>query len=108
MVTTHYIEEVEACDRVCIIDRGKILALDTPAALKAAHGQQLLRVVPREEATASEIMAAYPDTTVRRNDEIILRSERRRIRRSVPVALWQPHSPPFGRGAESGERLPRP
>jgi len=74
LVTTHYIEEVEACDRVCIIDRGGILAIDTPAALKAAHGQQLLRVVPREEATASEIMAAYPDTYVRRNDEIIVRS----------------------------------
>src|ERR1700722_2381216 len=62
VVTTHYIEEVEGCDRVCIIDRGQILAIDTPAALKAAHGQQLLRVVPREDATASEIMAAYPDT----------------------------------------------
>jgi ABC-2 type transport system ATP-binding protein len=74
VVTTHYIEEVEACDRVCIIDRGKILAMDTPAALKVAHGQQLLRVVPREDATASEIMAAYPDTTVRRDAEIIVKS----------------------------------
>jgi len=74
VVTTHYIEEVEGCDRVCIIDRGQILAIDTPATLKAAHGQQLLRVLPREEATASEIMLAYPDTTVRRNDEIIIKS----------------------------------
>jgi ABC-2 type transport system ATP-binding protein len=74
LVTTHYIEEVEACDRVCIIDRGRTLALDAPAALKAAHGQQLLRVVPREEATASEIIAAYPDTALRHNAEIILHS----------------------------------
>jgi ABC-2 type transport system ATP-binding protein len=74
VVTTHYIEEVEACDRVCVIDRGIILALNTPAALKVAHGQQLLRVVPREEATASEIMAAYPDTTLQRNAEIIIKS----------------------------------
>ena len=51
LVTTHYIEEVEACDRVCVIDHGKILALDAPAALKAAHGQQLLRVVPREDGS---------------------------------------------------------
>jgi ABC-2 type transport system ATP-binding protein len=35
-LTTHYIEEAEACDRVGIIDHGKIIALDTPAALKAA------------------------------------------------------------------------
>ncbi len=74
VVTTHYIEEVEACDRVCVIDRGEILAMDTPAALKVAHGQQLLRVVPREDATAMEIMAAYPDTTVRRDAEIIVKS----------------------------------
>jgi ABC-2 type transport system ATP-binding protein len=74
VVTTHYIEEVEACDRVCVIDRGIILALNTPAALKVAHGQQLLRVVPREEATASEVMAAYPDTTLQRNAEIIIKS----------------------------------
>ena len=60
LVTTHYIEEVEACDRVCIIDRGQVLALDTPDALKAAHGQQLLRVLPRDDATAAEIIAAYP------------------------------------------------
>jgi ABC-2 type transport system ATP-binding protein len=74
LVTTHYIEEVEACDRVCIIDRGRTLALDAPAALKAAHGQQLLRVVPREEVTASEIIAAYPDAAFRHNAEIILHS----------------------------------
>ena len=74
VVTTHYIEEVEGCDRVCIIDRGRILAIDTPVSLKAAHGQQLLRVVPRDDATAYEIVRAYPDTTVRRNNEIIVRS----------------------------------
>jgi ABC-2 type transport system ATP-binding protein len=74
VVTTHYIEEVETCDRVCIIDRGVILAMDTPAVLKATHGQQLLRVVPREDATAAEIMAAWPDAAVRRNDEIIIKS----------------------------------
>ncbi len=50
LVTTHYIEEVEGCDRVCIIDHGKVLALDTPEALKRDHGQQLLRIVPKGDA----------------------------------------------------------
>jgi ABC-2 type transport system ATP-binding protein len=37
--TTHYMEEAQRlCDRVCIIDRGKVLALDTVDALIAAHG----------------------------------------------------------------------
>ncbi len=36
LLTTHYMEEAdELCDRVAIMDHGRILALDTPAALKA-------------------------------------------------------------------------
>src|SRR5215813_7377321 len=60
VVTTHYIEEVEGCDRVCIIDRGQILAIDTPASLKVAHGRELIRVVPDDAAVADAIRAAYP------------------------------------------------
>jgi ABC-2 type transport system ATP-binding protein len=73
VVTTHYIEEVEGCDRVCVIDHGTILALDTPAALKAAHGQQLLRIVPHDDAAAA-IIAEYPDATVRPDGEIVIKS----------------------------------
>jgi len=60
IVTTHYIEEVEGCDRICIIDHGRILAIDTPAALKAAHGRELIRVIPDDPATADAIRASYP------------------------------------------------
>jgi ABC-2 type transport system ATP-binding protein len=60
IVTTHYIEEVEGCDRICVIDRGRILAIDTPAALKAAHGRELIRVVPDDAAAAEAIRASYP------------------------------------------------
>src|SRR3984893_11422570 len=60
IVTTHYIEEVEGCDRICIIDHGRILAVDTPAALKAAHGRELSRVTPDDPATADAIRASYP------------------------------------------------
>jgi ABC-2 type transport system ATP-binding protein len=75
LVTTHYIEEVEGCDRVCIVDRGRVLAIDSPAALKAAHGQQLVRVVARDDAAATEITMAYPDATIRRDGEIIIKSD---------------------------------
>ena len=36
-VTTHYMDEAEYCDRLALIDRGKIIALGTPAELKAHH-----------------------------------------------------------------------
>jgi ABC-2 type transport system ATP-binding protein len=40
-LTTHYMEEAETlCDRVAIVDRGKIVALDTPAALVARLGAE--------------------------------------------------------------------
>jgi ABC-2 type transport system ATP-binding protein len=39
LLTTHYMEEADQlCDRVAIMDRGKLLALDTPAQLKATTG----------------------------------------------------------------------
>jgi len=43
VLTTHYMEEAdELCDRVAIIDHGKILVQDTPAALKGSVGAQRL------------------------------------------------------------------
>ncbi len=39
VLTTHYIEEAERlCDEIAVVQAGRIVALDTPAALIAAHG----------------------------------------------------------------------
>ncbi|MBC7339248.1 MAG: ATP-binding cassette domain-containing protein [Firmicutes bacterium] len=44
-LTTHYMEEADRlCDRVAIIDHGRIVALDTPAALKQALGGDLVTI----------------------------------------------------------------
>ncbi|GAA3622368.1 ABC transporter ATP-binding protein [Microbacterium awajiense] len=43
-LTTHYMEETEQADRVCVIDRGRIVADDTPAALRARHSHSILSV----------------------------------------------------------------
>ena len=37
-MTTHYMDEAELCDRIAIMDRGEIVVLDTPEALKARVG----------------------------------------------------------------------
>ena len=73
VVTTHYIEEVESCDRVCIIDHGQILAMDTPEALKATHGEELLRVRPCDADAHSEIVDRYADRIIHADGEITLR-----------------------------------
>jgi ABC-2 type transport system ATP-binding protein len=39
LLSTHYMEEADAlCDRVAVIDHGRILVVDTPQALKREHG----------------------------------------------------------------------
>jgi ABC-2 type transport system ATP-binding protein len=39
LMTTHYMDEAELlCDRVAIVDQGRVIALDTPAALISALG----------------------------------------------------------------------
>ena len=51
-MTTHYMDEAEFCDRIAIIDRGEIVVLDTPEALKASVGAD--RVVL---GTADDVVA---------------------------------------------------
>ena len=65
VVTTHYIEEVEECDTVCIIDHGKVLASGTPDKLKQQFGSELVKVVPRDPQAAADLLAAYPDAAER-------------------------------------------
>ncbi|MFE7845149.1 ABC transporter ATP-binding protein [Microbacterium sp. NPDC057407] len=43
-LTTHYMEETEEADRVCIIDRGGIVADGTPASLRAEYSHSILTV----------------------------------------------------------------
>src|ERR1700735_2619179 len=46
MLTTHYMEEADQlCNRVAIMDRGRILALDTPSGLKATVGADTIVTV---------------------------------------------------------------
>jgi ABC-2 type transport system ATP-binding protein len=76
VVTTHYIEEVESCDRVCVIDQGKVLAEGSPDALKREHGLELLRVVPREAADRERIRARFAERiTAERGGELVLASD---------------------------------
>ena len=76
VVTTHYIEEVENCDRVCIIDGGKVLTLDTPEALKQAHGQAMLRLTPATDADRDTIAIRFADRlSGTQGKEFVLRSD---------------------------------
>ena len=57
-VTTHYMDEAEHCDRIAIIDQGRIVALDTPAALKSGVGKDRVQITTDDDARAIEELAA--------------------------------------------------
>ena len=56
-LTTHYMDEAEHCDRIAIIDHGKIVAIDTPEALKASIGKDRVQIQPADDPAAIRALA---------------------------------------------------
>ena len=58
-VSTHYMEEAEYCDRLALMNRGKLIALGTPAEMRASMPEAVLRVetenAPRAVATLAGV-----------------------------------------------------
>jgi ABC-2 type transport system ATP-binding protein len=48
-LTTHYMDEAENCDRIAIVDHGKIVVLDTPEALKASVGKDRVQITTDDD-----------------------------------------------------------
>ena len=45
ILTTHYMEEADfLCNRIGIIDKGKIIALDSPSRLKESLGGEIIKI----------------------------------------------------------------
>ncbi len=56
-LTTHYMDEAEHCDRIAIIDHGKIVAIDTPEALKASIGKDRVQIHTADDEAAIRALA---------------------------------------------------
>jgi ABC-2 type transport system ATP-binding protein len=60
MVTTHLMEEAERCDRLAILNEGKLVALGTPAELKREIGGDVILLDVRDaESMAERIRARF-------------------------------------------------
>jgi ABC-2 type transport system ATP-binding protein len=57
-LTTHYMDEAEHCDRIAIIDHGRIQAIDTPEALKASVGKDRVQIHTADDRAAIAELAA--------------------------------------------------
>jgi ABC-2 type transport system ATP-binding protein len=65
LLTTHYMDEAELlCDRIAIMDRGKILEIDTPEALLAKHFEGVLIRIPYDDC-CSEKLSGFPGLAIR-------------------------------------------
>lgn len=62
-VTTHYMEEADYCHRLALMNRGRLIALDTPDGLRRAMTLPLLEVKVDDSLTAIETLKALPEVT---------------------------------------------
>ena len=59
-VTTHYMEEAEYCHRLALMNRGRLIALDTPAGLRAGVNEPIFEVRVGDAARAVEALQRAP------------------------------------------------
>jgi ABC-2 type transport system ATP-binding protein len=76
LITTHLMEDADRCDRLLIIDRGKIVALDTPEALRESVGGD---VIVARTRTPEDLARAIRD---RFHEEAEVLVDTVRVRRS--------------------------
>jgi ABC-type multidrug transport system ATPase subunit len=85
--TTHYMEEAERlCDRVAIVDHGKIIALGTNAELvRRTHSARAARCWRALREPKSESLHGSRSTAAKRS--MALRNSRSNVRPRLPVCL---------------------
>ncbi len=55
-LTTHYMDEAENCDRIAVIDDGRIIALDTPEVLKSSLGGDIMELTTSNTDKAVQLI----------------------------------------------------
>jgi ABC-type multidrug transport system ATPase subunit len=62
LVSTPYMDEASRCDRVALVQRGRVLAIDAPAAITASFDRPLLAVRTAQRYRALNALREYPET----------------------------------------------
>jgi len=60
LVSTHYMEEAEYCHRLALMNRGRLIALDTPARVKGLMREPLLEVVTTDGPGVAQALQGRP------------------------------------------------
>ncbi|MEO8564590.1 MAG: ABC transporter ATP-binding protein [bacterium] len=62
VVSTPYMDEADRCDRVALVQRGRLLAVDTPAAVARRLDRPLIAVVAPDRYRTLKLLRAMPNT----------------------------------------------
>ncbi len=97
IITTHYMEEADRlCNRIAIIDKGRIIAIDTPKNLKGGLGGDLVTIKSPDLAGVSEALrepwVIHSET---RNDEVVIRVKNADQYVSTIVTILNDHRIPI-------------
>ena len=91
LITTHYMDEAHAlCDRVGIMDHGRLIALGTPAALVASlAAEHVIQFAVAEAATLppADLLQHLPGVTAVRHEEDAVSLGTSELHRAVPALL---------------------
>ncbi len=89
ILTTHYMEEADIlCNRIGIIDKGRIVALDTPKGLKAGLGGDVIRIKTQQQRYNNSDKISQLDFVrkVEQNDGFLVVSVNN-AKRDLPILL---------------------
>lgn len=67
-MTTHYMDEAEHCDRIAVMDHGKIIALDTPINLKREVGGDVITLKTKDNKSAIDELTSKFDVDPKQKD----------------------------------------
>jgi ABC-2 type transport system ATP-binding protein len=56
LVSTHYLEEAEYCNRLVLMNRGRVIALDDPAGMRGRMSEPLLEIITPESPRAVDAL----------------------------------------------------
>jgi ABC-2 type transport system ATP-binding protein len=88
ILTTHYLEEADyLCDRIAIIDHGKIKVMDTPKNLKSAIGGSIISISSREPQKLSNTLVKNKICKTTRIMEMVVSFETKDGAKIVPKAM---------------------
>lgn len=71
-LTTHYMEETERANNVCILDKGEIVAQGTPSELRATHSSSILTVRSSQPTTILDQCRRRGLETSRNHQDILI------------------------------------